>query len=106
LIISAQTNFITPAFIPYFKENKVWGGYNRVDWFLNPKKEIVSNPCFWYTNIKIEKRPRYKHLKIMPLKEIPEKYKKYDDNKMLLVDNCYIPNDYKKPFAVSNHPLI
>ena len=41
----------------------------------------------------------------MPLKEIPEKYKKYDDSKTLLVDNCYIPNDYKKPFAVSNHPI-
>ena len=105
LIISAQTNYITPAFIPYFKTKKAWGGYNRVDWFLNPKKEIVSNPCFWYTNFKIEKRPRHKHLKIIPLKEIPEKYKKYDDSKTLLVDNCYIPNDYKKPFAVSNHPL-
>jgi len=105
LIISAQTNFVTPAFIPYFKEKKAWGGFNRVDWFKNPKKEIVSNPCFWYTNIKIKNRPRYKHLKIMPLKEIPEKYKKYDDSKTLLVDNCYIPNDYKKPFAVSNHPI-
>jgi hypothetical protein len=39
------------------------------------------------------------------LKEIPEKYKKYDDDGVLLVDNCYIPNDYKKHFAVSNHPL-
>jgi predicted GIY-YIG superfamily endonuclease len=105
IIISPQTNYITPAFIPYFKDKKAWGGYNRVDWFKNPKKEIVSNPCFWYTNIKIKNRPRHKHLKIMPLKEIPEKYKKYDDSKTLLVDNCFIPNDYKKPFAVSNHPL-
>jgi predicted GIY-YIG superfamily endonuclease len=105
LIISPQTNFVTTAFIPYFKNKKAWSGYNRVDWFLNPKKEIVSNPCFWYTNFKIDKRPRHKHLKIMPLKEIPEKYKKYDDSKTLLVDNCYIPSDYKKPFAVSNHPL-
>jgi hypothetical protein len=105
LIISAQTNYITMAYMTYFKEKKAWGGYNRVDWFLNPKKEIVSNPCFWYTNIKIKNRPRYKHLKIVPLKEIPEKYVKYDDDGYLQVDNCYIPSDYKKPFAVSNHPL-
>ena len=105
LIISPQTNFVTPAFIPYFREKKAWGGYNRVDWFKNPKKEIVSNPCFWYTNIKIKNRPRYKHLKIMPLKEIPDKNKRYDDSKILLVDNCYIPSDYKNPFAVSNHPI-
>jgi hypothetical protein len=105
LIISAQTNPITKAFISYFKDNQVWAGYNRVDWFLTPKKEITSNPCFWYTNIKIKNRPRFKHLKIMPLKEIPEKYKRYDDSKILLVDNCYIPNDYKKPFAISNHPI-
>jgi hypothetical protein len=105
LIISAQTNPITKAFIPYFKDNKVWAGYNRVDWFLTPKKELTSNPCFWYTNIKIKSRPRYKHLKIMPLKDIPEKYKKYDDSKILLIDNCYIPSDYKKPFAISNHPI-
>ena len=25
---------------------------------------------------------------------------------MLLVDNCYIPNDYKKPFAVSARPIL
>lgn len=105
LIISAQTNYITMAYMTYFKEKKAWGGYNRVDWFLNPKKEIVSNPCFWYTNLKIKNRPRYKHLKIVPLKEIPEKYVKYDDDGYLQVDNCYIPSDYKKPFAISNHPL-
>ena len=42
----------------------------------------------------------------MPLKEIPEKYKKYDDSKRLVVDNCFIPNDYKKPFAVSARPIL
>ena len=42
----------------------------------------------------------------MPLKEIPEKYKKYDDSKILLVDNNYIPSDYKKPFAVSAYPIL
>jgi hypothetical protein len=40
------------------------------------------------------------------LQDIPEKYKKYDDREILLVDNNYIPNDYKKPFAVSTRPIL
>ena len=42
----------------------------------------------------------------MPLKKIPDKYKQFDDSKVLLVDNNYIPNDYKKPFAVSAYPIL
>ena len=42
----------------------------------------------------------------MPLKEIPEKYIKYDDDKVLLVDNCYIPEGYKKKFAVSVRTIL
>jgi hypothetical protein len=42
----------------------------------------------------------------MPLKDIPEKYKKYDDSKTLLVDNCYIPDDYTEAFAVSARPIL
>jgi hypothetical protein len=106
LIISNIANPITKAYIPYFKNNKVWAGYNRIDCFLNPKKELVEASGHWYTNIPVTNRPKYKHLKIMPLKEIPETYKKYDDSKVLLVDNCYIPSDYKKPFAVSARPIL
>ncbi|MCL1931498.1 MAG: GIY-YIG nuclease family protein [Treponema sp.] len=106
LIISNITNPITPAFIPYFKENKVWAGHNEVDWFLTPKKELTRAAAYWYTNIPIKDRPKYKQLKIVPLKDIPEKYKKYDDSKKLMVDNCYIPSDYKKPFAVSTRPIL
>jgi hypothetical protein len=106
LIISNITNPITPAFIPYFKDIKVWAGYNRIDYFLNPKRELVEAAGHWYTNIPIKNRPKYKHLKIVPLKDIPEKYKKYDDSKKLVVDNCYIPNDYKKSFAVSARPIL
>ncbi|MCL2304544.1 MAG: adenine-specific methyltransferase EcoRI family protein [Planctomycetaceae bacterium] len=105
LIISAMTNPVTPAFIPYFMNNQVWAGFNRVDFFLNPKREIVENRGYWYTNIRIKNRPKYKKLKIVPLKEIPEKYKGYDDSKVLVVDNCYIPSDYKKPFAISIFPI-
>jgi hypothetical protein len=106
LIISNISNIVTKSFIPFFYDNKVWAGYNRVDYFLNPKKELVDASGHWYTNISIKDRLKYKHLKIMSLEEIPEKYKQYDDSKVLLVDNCYIPNDYKKPFAVSAPPIL
>ena len=106
IIISNIANVLTPAYIPYFKNNQVWAGYNRVDRFLNPKRELTEAAGHWYTNFKIKKRPKYKTLKIMPLKDIPEKYKKYDDSKMLLVDNNYIPSDYKKPFAVSSRSIL
>jgi len=42
----------------------------------------------------------------MPLKKIPNKYKKFDDKKVLVVDNNYIPSNYKKPFAVSVFPIV
>jgi len=106
LIISNFTNVKNDAYIPYFKENKVWAGYNRVDWFLNPRRQLTDAPGHWYTNLPVINRPRYRNLKIMPLKEIPEKYKKYDDSKILLVDNCYIPKNYNKPFAVSVYPIL
>ena len=111
IIISNVTNAVTKAYIPYFQENKVWAGYNRIDSFLNPRKELTNAQAHWFTNIPINDRPKYKHLKIMPLKEIPEKIndkpiKQYDDNGILLVDRCYIPSNYKKPFAVSARPIL
>jgi hypothetical protein len=106
LIISNVAIILTAAYVPYFKEKKVWAGYNEVDWFLTPKKELTRAAGHWYTNIQIKNRPKYKQLKIIPLKDIPEKYKKYDDSKMLIVDNNYIPNDYKKAFGVSTRPIL
>jgi hypothetical protein len=106
IIISNITNALNTAYIPYFYANKVWAGYNRIDWYQNPKRQLVDAAGHWYTNIYINNRPKYEHLKIVPLKEIPEKYKRFDDSKTLLVDNCYIPTDYKKPFAVSARPIL
>ncbi|MDR3110800.1 MAG: GIY-YIG nuclease family protein [Planctomycetaceae bacterium] len=106
LIISNISNAINTAFIHYFKDNKVWAGHNRIDYFLNPKRQLVDASGHWYTNIPIKNRPKYKHLKIVPLKDIPSEYKKFDDSKTLLVDHCYIPSDYKKPFAVSARPIL
>ena len=42
----------------------------------------------------------------MKLSQIPDKYKRVDDNGVLLVDFSYIPTDYKKPFAVSTAPIL
>ena len=106
LILSNITNPITASFIPYFYNNKVWAGFNEVDWFLTPRKELTRAAGHWYTNFNVRNRPKYAQLKIVPLKEIPEKYKKVDDSKTLVVDNNYIPNDYKKPFAVSARPIL
>jgi len=106
IIISSFTSVLTTTYIKYFKENKVWPGYNRVDWFLNQRKESMLIPTHWFTNIPIKNRPKYKKLKIVSFNDIPDKYKKYDDTGTLLVDNCYIPNDYDKPFAVSVNPIL
>ncbi|MCL1947404.1 MAG: GIY-YIG nuclease family protein [Chitinivibrionia bacterium] len=106
LIISNISNTINTAYIPYFKENKVWAGYNEVYWYLTPKKELTRAAGYWFTNIPIKDRPHYKRLKIVSLKEIPEKYKEYDDSKTLIVNEGYIPSDYKKPFAVSVNPIV
>ena len=84
----------------------MWAGYNEVDWFLTPKKELTRAAGFWFTNLKVKDRLRYKQLKFVPLKEIPEKYKKYDDDKVLLTDNCYIPAGYNKKFAVSVRAIL
>ncbi|MDR2426545.1 MAG: GIY-YIG nuclease family protein [Endomicrobium sp.] len=106
LFISNIVNILNTAFIPYFKNNKVWPGYNSVDWYLNPKRETVRAAGHWYTNLPINNRPKYKQLKIMPLKDIPTQYKKYDDSGLLLVDNNFIPEGYKKSFGVSSRPLL
>lgn len=106
LIISNISNVVTRAYVNFFKTKKAWAGYNRVDWYLNEKKQLVDAAGHWYTNIPIEDRPKYKHLKIMPLADIPEQYKEIDDNGYLVVDNCYIPSDYDKPFAVSARPVL
>jgi hypothetical protein len=106
LIISNITNPITKSFISYFYNNKVWSGYNSVDRFENPKRQLTDASGHWYTNLPVINRPKYNNLKIVPLKEIPEEFKKYDDKKILVVDNNYIPSNYKKPFAVSVFPIL
>ena len=106
IIMSSHMNPIYTAYIKYFKEKKVWAGFHKVSKFLTPKREIIGIPSFWYTNIKIKNRPKYKFLKFVKLNEIPVKSRTYDDNKILLIDNCYIPTDYDKPIAISSYPIL
>ena len=94
------------AFIPYFQAKKAWAGYEEVDWFQNRKRQLTRAAAFWFTNIPIKKRPKWELLKFVKLKDIPDNCKTYDDSKTLLVDNGYIPTDYKKPFAVSTRPIL
>jgi hypothetical protein len=106
LIISNVAVPLTKAYIHYFKDRKAWAGYNEVDIFLNPKREPVRASGHWFTNLEIKDRPKWKLLKIVPLDEIPDKHKRYDDSGTLLVDMGYIPSDYAKPFAVSTRPIL
>lgn len=106
LIISNRAVCLTTAYVSYFKNKQVWAGYNRVDWFLNPKRELVQATGNWFTNIPIVNRPKLKNLKFVSLKEIPERHIKRDDSGVLLIDFCFIPTDYNKPFAVSLNPIV
>ena len=106
LIISNFTNCKNAAYLPFFINGQVWAGYNRVDWYMNPKWQIVNASGHWFTNLPVTNRPKYKNMKFMLLDEIPDNYKKYDDSEVLVVDNNYIPTDYDKPFAVSVYPIL
>jgi predicted GIY-YIG superfamily endonuclease len=106
LIISNITNCKNDTYIPYFINKKVWAGFNSVDWFLTPKREPVRAAGHWFTNIKITKRPKSNNLKFVPLDEIPERFKNYDDDGILCVDNNFIPVGYKKPIAVSPRQIL
>lgn len=106
LIISNISNCKNAAYLPYIINKQVWAGYNRVDWYLNPKREPVQAAGHWFTNISVSDRPKYKNMKLVPLDEIPDRYKKYDDENRLVVDSGFIPTDYDKPFAVSPRPIL
>ena len=105
LIISNITNCINTAYIKYFAKKQVWAGHNRVDWYYNPKRQLVDASGHWFTNIKIKDRVK-KNMKFVKLNEIPDKSKKFDDNGNLIVRDNYIPTNYKHPFAVSVYPIL
>jgi len=90
--------------IPYFRDKKMWAGYNMVGKYVNQDGKEVSAPGYWFTNITIQDRPQ--KLKIVPLEAIPAECKVYDDHGVLIVEGCYVPSDYNKVFAVSVGPMI
>lgn len=85
---------------------KAWAGYHSVDWYLNLKRIPVRAAGHFFTNFPIKNRPAIKRLKFLPLDEIPDVYKRFDDSGTLLVDKSYIPSDYVRPFAVSTNPIL
>ncbi|WP_281769839.1 adenine-specific methyltransferase EcoRI family protein, partial [Helicobacter ailurogastricus] len=106
IILSNVTLPISTACIPYFAQNKVRPGFHSVYWYLNPKRQLVRAAGHFFTNFVIKNRPNTARLKLMPLDHIPDTYKKFDDNGVLLVENNYIPIDYDRPFAVSTNPSL
>jgi hypothetical protein len=72
---------------------------------LNSENKVVRASGRWFTNIPAKNRLCSRNLKIIPLASIPEKSKRFDDSKTLILDNCYIPCDYEKPFAVSSNAI-
>jgi hypothetical protein len=105
LIISNLTCCVNTFYIPYFIKKAVWAGHNQVFEFINEKGLTQRAAAGWFTNFAIKSRNNYKNFKFTPIEGIPSKYKKIDDNKILLVDNGFIPNDYENPFAVSQAPI-
>jgi hypothetical protein len=101
LIISNITNAKNASYMRFIQDKKIWPGYNRVDKFLTPKMTETGAAGHWYTNFKIKDRPKWKHLKFRPLKEIPKEFVRRDDNSILVIDQGFIPTDYNHPFVVS-----
>ncbi|BCZ19346.1 hypothetical protein NHP190012_09880 [Helicobacter sp. NHP19-012] len=106
IILSNITIPISTACIPYFAKRQAWAGFNSVDWFLNPKRQLVRAAAHFFTNFTIKNRANISRLKLVPLADIPDTYKKYDDDGVLLVENNYIPTDYDLPFAVSARQIV
>jgi hypothetical protein len=104
LIISNISNTVNTAYIKYFQNRQVQSGINRVDYFINQKGLSSEASGHWYTNFPVEKHNST--IKLMPLAEIADDCKQYDDSGTLIISRCNIPNDYDKPFAVSTRPIL
>ncbi len=104
-IVSKEVNIIRKI------KNKELRVYKRVENFQQlkdrrtGKKIPVRATGAWFTNLDFTRKP-YSKDKLIPLKDIPEKYYFVDDNGVLCFDNGYIPSDYDKLFAVSSAPIV
>lgn len=69
------------------------------------KKIPVRATGAWFTNLDFTRKP-YSKDKLIPLKDIPEKYYFVDDNGVLCFDNGYVPSNYDDKFAISVAPIV
>jgi len=104
LIISNIAILLSNDCRRYTKNKQAQSGINRVDFYINSKGIKVEASGHWYTNFPIKKHNST--IKLVPLKNIPEKDKKIDDKGILNINRCNIPNDYEKPIAVSVRPIL
>lgn len=104
LIISNISILLSNDCRRYTKNKQVQSGINRVDFYINSKGIKVEASGHWYTNFSIKKHNST--IKLVPLKDISEKDKKIDDEGILNISRCNIPNDYNKPMAVSVRPIL
>ncbi|MBR1429460.1 MAG: hypothetical protein IJ590_04380 [Rickettsiales bacterium] len=103
LVISSKSIIMRPSFFDALKKKKI-KAIKCVDNFLLGKNRTPARANgAWMTNLDY-KRPPYKLL--MPLKDIPKRYRDLDDNGILIVNNGYVPNDYNGEIAVSISPII
>ena len=118
LVISNAGIVLIPSFFNIIKNRKMIAiGYCKN--FLKGKlRTPVQDNGAWFTNLDY-KRQDYNQNKLLPLKEIKikdeelrkktnnqRKIIEVDDKGCLLFNNCYIPNDYDLPFAISLGPII
>jgi hypothetical protein len=102
LLVSGADRVLTTYFVKFIKQKKI----KSIKYCKKFFKGKLHVPAWangaWFTNLDYKRKP-YK--KLMPMKEIPKKEIEIDDNGILNFNNCYIPNDYEKEFAVSLGPI-
>ena len=93
IIIGSKNAITYKDFFPLLKDNKVWIGYNNVNYFQQPDGSFKKfGNIGWFTNLGIKKR----HEKIV-LRKIytPEEYPTYDNYEAINVNKtAEIPSDY------------
>ena len=119
LIIGNQNSFICKDILHYFKNNKVWMGYNKVKQFIQPDGSIkkFGNVC-WYTNMITSKRneeliltdnydeinypylDNYNAINVNKVVKIPKDFKGYMAVPITFIEK-YNPNQFEV-FGITN----
>ena len=105
LVVSPITGLRYSYIIPELKKGTIKAVKEIHDFFQGKRKFVVRACGVCMTNMKYKRKP-YNVNKLVPLKDIPEKNIRIDDNGILLVDNGFIPTDYDKEFSISVSPII